>query len=154
MAWEALNQTWHYVEKWADARPDAEALVAGDERLTWREFARQMDAIALAYLDIGIEKGDRIALLSMARNEFLTTYMAAGKVGAIWLGLSPKYTLDELRYQLSDCRPSVLISLREYMGNDLSTTLQALIKEFSFIKKVIVIGEPISGTESYSAWTG
>jgi len=89
MTWEKLNQTWHYVEKWAETRPDADALVFGEEKLTWREFKEQMDAIALAFLEIGIEKGDRVALLSMARNEFLTTYMDEGKVGATWLGLSP-----------------------------------------------------------------
>ncbi len=150
----AYTLTWHFVEKWAAARPEAEALVFGDERLTWRDFKNSMDAVARAYLEAGVMKGDRVALLAMARTEFLTTYMAAGKVGAVWLGLSPKFTLDELRYQIGDCRPSVLISLREYMGTDLSATLEALVKEFSFIKKVIVIGEPIGGTESYSAWTG
>src|SRR5512136_1986319 len=120
------NQTWQYVEKWAAARPDAEALVFGEEKLTWRDFKNRMDSIARAYLEIGIEKGDRIALLSMARNEFLTTYMAAGKVGAIWLGLSPKFTLEELRYQIGDCRPKLLVTVREYMGNDLADTVGAL----------------------------
>jgi acyl-CoA synthetase (AMP-forming)/AMP-acid ligase II len=154
MTWENLNQTWHYVEKWADAGPDADALVFGEEKLTWHQFKEQMDAIALAYLEIGIEKGDRVALLSMARNEFLTTYMAAGKVGAIWLGLSPKYTLEELRYQINDCRPKLLITLREYMGVDLSETVSALMKEFSFLKKVLVIGEPFEGAESFFAFVG
>jgi len=154
MTWEKLNQTWHYVEKWAKARPDADALVFGEEKLTWRSFQEQMDAIARAYLEVGIEKGDRIALLAMARNEFLTTYMAAGKVGAIWLGLSPKYTLEELRYQINDCRPKLLITLREYMGNDLAQTVSALMKEFSFLKKVLVIGEPFEGSESFSAYVG
>jgi acyl-CoA synthetase (AMP-forming)/AMP-acid ligase II len=154
MTWKKLNQTWHYVEKWAEARPDADALVFGEEKLTWREFRESMDAIARAYLETGIEKGDRVALLAMARNEFLTTYMAAGKVGAIWLGLSPKYTLDELRYQISDCRPKLLITLREYMGNDLSGTVSTLMKEFSFLQKVLVIGEPFAGTENFFAFVG
>ncbi len=149
MTWKNLNQTWHYVEKWAETRPDAEALVFGDERLTWRDFKDRMDSIALAYLEIGIAKGDRVALLSMARNEFLTSYMAAGKVGAVWLGLSPKLTLEELRYQISDCRPALLITLREYMGNDLSDTITALMKEFSCLKKVLIIGAPLEGAESF-----
>lgn len=152
MTWKKLNQTWHYVEKWAQARPDADALVFGDEKLTWREFKQKMDDVARAFLDAGVEKGDRVALLSMARNEFLTTYMAAGKVGAIWLGLSPKYTFDELRFQLNDCRPKLLITLREYMGNDLSATVGALMKEFSFLKMVLVIGKPFEGTESFSKY--
>jgi acyl-CoA synthetase (AMP-forming)/AMP-acid ligase II len=149
MGWKDLNLTWHYVEKWAEAKPKAEALVFGEERLSWGDFKEKMDRIARAYLEIGVEKGDRIALLSAARNEFLLSYMAAGKVGAMWLGLNPKFTLDELRYQISDSRPSVLIALRNFLGTDLAETIKALKAEFSFLKKVLVIGEPVEGTENF-----
>ena len=63
--------TWHYVERWAAERPDSEALVFEKERLTWRDFKVSMDAVALAFLEAGVMKGDRVALLSMARTEFL-----------------------------------------------------------------------------------
>lgn len=152
MSWKKLDQTWHYVEKWAVERPDAEALVFGEERFTWKAFKKEMDAIARAFLEIGIQKGDRVALLSMARNEFPATYMAAGKVGAMWLGLSPKFTLEELRYQVGDCKPKLLITLREYMGSDLADTVKALMKEFPFLKKVLVIGDPFEGTDNYRAF--
>ena len=120
MNWERLTQTWHYVEKWAAAKARTEAIVFESERLTWGDFKARTDWIAKALLEIGVEKGDRIAMLSAARNEFLTTFMAAGKVGAVWLGLSPKFTLDELRYVLGDSQPKALIALREFMGNDLT----------------------------------
>ncbi len=149
MGWKDLNLTWHYVEKWAEAKPAAEALVFGEERLNWGDFKMEMDRIAKAYLAIGVERGDRIALLSAARNEFLLSYMAAGKVGAMWLGLNPKFTLDELRYQISDSRPAVLIAVRNFLGSDLAETIQTLRSEFSFLKKVLVIGEPVEGTENF-----
>ena len=148
MTWKALDLTWHYVEKWASEHPDKEALVFGDERLSWIDFKNRMDLIAKAYLDIGVRKGDRIAFLAMARNEFLTTYMAAGKVGAVWLGLNPKFTLDELRYQLNDSRPVVLITLRDFMNNDLSENTRTLMRECPFVKKVLVMGEPFHGAEN------
>jgi acyl-CoA synthetase (AMP-forming)/AMP-acid ligase II len=150
MTWKALDQTWHYVEKWAVEHPDKEALVFGEERLTWMDFKKKMDLIAKAYLDIGVQKGDRIAFLAMARNEFLTTYMAAGKVGAIWLGLNPKFTLDELRYQLNDSRPVILITLRNFMDNDLSENTKTLMEECPFLKKVLVMGEPFEGAENFN----
>lgn len=153
MSWEDLSLTWHYVEKWADKKPEVEALVFEEERLSWKDFKKEMDDIAKAYLEVGVKKGDRIAMLSMARNEFLTTYMAAGKVGAIWLGLSPKFTLDELRYQIGDSQPTVLITLREYLGDDLTENIKALMKEFSCLKKVLVIGEPFEGVESFKGFT-
>lgn len=153
MSWKDLSQAWHFVEKWAETKPEAEALVFEDDRLSWEDFKKKMDGVARAYLEVGVQKGDRVALLSMARNEFLTTYMAAGKVGAVWLGLSPKFTLDELRYQIGDSQPTVLITLREYLGNDLSENIKTLIKEFSCLKKVLVIGEAFEGTDSFAEFT-
>jgi acyl-CoA synthetase (AMP-forming)/AMP-acid ligase II len=148
MNWKPLTQTWHYVEKWAEIKPSAEALVFQDERLTWGEAKNRMDRLAKAFLEIGVEKGDRIAMLSAARNEFLTSFLAAGKIGGVWLGLSPKSTLDELRYLLGDSRPAVLIAVREYLGTDLMPSVRKLMEEFSFLKKVLVIGDPVEGTVS------
>jgi len=136
-------------KKWADKKPDADAMVFEDERLTWGDFKKEVDSIAKAYLEAGVKKGDRVALLSMARNEFLTTYMAAGKVGAIWLGLSPKFTLEELRYQVGDSQPTVLISLREYLDVDLAENITTIISEFPSIKKALVIGKAVEGTENF-----
>ncbi|MBW2053934.1 MAG: acyl--CoA ligase [Deltaproteobacteria bacterium] len=153
MSWENLSQTWHYVENWGQKRPELEALISDNERLTWKAFKGKMDLTAKAFLEIGVGKGDRIALISTSRNEFPLTYMAAGKVGAMWLGINPKYSLDEIRYMVSDCQPSVIISLREFLGDDLQDTLKSLIKEFPCIKKVLVIGEPFEGAESFSEFT-
>jgi acyl-CoA synthetase (AMP-forming)/AMP-acid ligase II len=150
VTWESLTQTWHFVEKWAEARPQAEALAFEADRLTWTDFKSRMDLTAKAFLDIGVKRGDRIAMLSMARTEFLTTFMAAGKVGAVWLGLSPKFSLDELLYLLGDCQPSVLITLRRHMGSDLRPVIGTLMEEFSCLKKVLVIGEPFEATEGFS----
>jgi len=150
MSWKDLTLTWHYVEKWAEKKPGVETLIFEDERLTWGDFKNKMDNTAKAYLEIGVEKGDRVAMLSMARPEFPITYMAANKVGAIWLGLSPKLTLAELKYQIGDSQPAVLITLRQYLDNDLAETITALKNEFSCIRKVLVIGDAIEGTENFT----
>jgi acyl-CoA synthetase (AMP-forming)/AMP-acid ligase II len=152
MIWQNLDLTWHWVEKWAAEKPDSEALVFEDQRLTWREFKEQMDLAAKALLEAGIAKGDRVAMLSMARNEFPITYMAANKIGAMWLGLSPKFTLDELRFLIGDSKPSVLITLNHYLETDLTETVKSLMGEFDFLKKVLVIGGDIPGAERYETY--
>lgn len=149
MTWQDLSLTWHYVEKWALETPEAEALVFEENRLTWSNFKSEMDKAARAFIDAGVKKGDRVALLSMARTEFPVTYMAANKVGGIWLGMNPKFTIDELRYQIADSKPAVLIAVSEFQGNDLSANIQTLVKEFPFLKKVLVIGNRVAGTEDY-----
>jgi acyl-CoA synthetase (AMP-forming)/AMP-acid ligase II len=152
MGWEKLNLAWHYVEKWAQAKPGHEAMAFGEERLSWVQFKQQVDLAAKAFLAAGVGHGDRVALLSMARTEFPITYMAAAKIGAVWLGLTPKHTLEELRYQIADGRPAVLITLRRYLDNDLGDTIRALRTEFDFIKQVLVIGDPIEGTLGYASY--
>lgn len=152
MTWQDLSQTWHYVEKWARETPDTEALVFENDRLTWQDFKDEMDKVAGAFLEAGVKKGDRVAMLSMARTEFPITYMAANKIGAIWLGINPKFTIDELRYQVGDSTPTVLVAVGEFQGNDLSKNIEAIIKEFSFLKKVLIIGKPVAGTEEYKTF--
>ncbi len=152
MEWKELSQTWHFVEKWALEKPDNEAIVYDDRRINWAEFRNEVDFVARAYLDIGVEKGDRVAMIAMACPEFLTSYMAAGKTGAVWLGISPKLTLDELRFIIEDSRPTVLISLRRYLDADLAENLISLSAEFAFLRKVLVIGEPLEGCESFQTF--
>lgn len=149
MSNNSLTQAWHYVEHWAENLPEKESLVFNEERLSWADFKKNMDMVAKAFLDAGVEQGDRIAMLAMARTEFMTTYMAAGKIGAMWLGLNPKFTLDELRYQLNDSRPRVLITVRTFMENDLADNIRTLMQEMPFIEKVLVLGDPFDGAESY-----
>lgn len=146
------GQTWHYVEKWATVKPEQVAFISGSQRLSWAQTREQMDAIAKALLEAKVHSGDRVAMLAMACNEFITSFMAAGKIGAVWLGLSPKLTLDELRYQVGDSRPKVLICLAEYAGDDLSATVKALMREYDCIEKVLVLGTPFAGTESFASF--
>lgn len=44
------NLTWQYVEKWAKERPDEEALVFEDQRLTWAMFNEKMNLAAKTYI--------------------------------------------------------------------------------------------------------
>ncbi|MCK5860901.1 MAG: AMP-binding protein, partial [Candidatus Hydrogenedentes bacterium] len=79
---------WQYVEKWARIKPDTVAIIFEDTRLTWAQLADAVDRTARAFIEIGVEKGDCIAMVSMARPEFLIAFMAASKVSAIWTGVS------------------------------------------------------------------
>jgi acyl-CoA synthetase (AMP-forming)/AMP-acid ligase II len=146
---EILGLTWQYVEKWAAEKPDQEALVFNGERLTWAKVKENMDLAAKAFLDAGVKKGDRVALLSMARNEFPITYMAANKIGAVWLGLSPKFSLDELQYIIGDSRPAVLIAIHQYLGQDLTPVIETLAAGNDFLNRVLVIGGSAKGAENY-----
>jgi len=140
---------WHFVEHWAEQKPDAEAMVFEDTRMSWKQFRDEVDKAALALLALGVRRGDPVAMVSMGRPEFMITFMAASKIGAIWLGLSPKFSVDELRYLIGDSRPVVLITLKEYQGVDLVKAGITFLQEFPFIRQVLTIGGAAELGENY-----
>ncbi len=145
-----LSLPWHYIEKWARTQPQAEALAFNDDRISWEEFGALVDKTAKAFLELGIDKGDRVAFLGMARNEFLITFMAAAKVGAIWLGLSPKFSVDELGYMLHDSSPKLLIAIREYQGKDLAHIGADMVERVPSLESVLIIGDAVSRARNFS----
>jgi acyl-CoA synthetase (AMP-forming)/AMP-acid ligase II len=152
MASASPKLSWQYVEKWAAERPRSECIVYKNRRIAWEEFRTRMDDTAKALCEAGVRKGDRVALLSMGCVEFPVTFMAAAKLGAIWLGLSPKYTRHELLAILRDAEPTVLIALREYGGEDLAPLLCDLVSELPSVRKLVVIGKPFEGAEEFDGW--
>ena len=109
----------------------------------------RVDRVAKGFLELGVERGDRIAFLGMARPEFFITYMAASKVGATWLGLSPKFSVDELDYMLRDCQPRFLVSLREFMGCDLVPVGAEMVANIPSLKGLLMMGEPVPRTDNF-----
>ena len=60
--------------------------------------------MAKLLLELGVKKGDRVFMLSAARDESFYTYMATAMVGGIWFGLNPRYTRDEFLYMVGRCQ--------------------------------------------------
>jgi acyl-CoA synthetase (AMP-forming)/AMP-acid ligase II len=140
---------WEYAAHWGAARPNAEAQVFGDRRMTWGEFAEAVDRTAKAFLDLGVQRGDRIAMNAMACPEFLITFMAASKVGAIWLGLSPKNNVRELNYVIGDSTPAILITAAKFMEKDLQAEIDEIRAANSCIQHVLTVGGNLTGTQPF-----
>lgn len=99
-----------YVALHARETPDAEALVLGDRRVDYAAFKRAADALARALIAAGVEPGDRVATLQTPTPEFAIAFVAASSIGAIWMGLNPKYRAAELEYVVGDARPAILLT--------------------------------------------
>ncbi|HEX4195889.1 MAG TPA: AMP-binding protein, partial [Caulobacteraceae bacterium] len=74
---------------------------------------RQVDRCAAALRQAGVERGDRVAMLTTPRPEFAIVLMATQRIGGVWVGLNTRYRLPELTYILQDCAPRMLISVGE-----------------------------------------
>jgi fatty-acyl-CoA synthase len=89
-----------------------EALVSRhqDDRLTYAELKRRVDALACSLVRLGLEKGDRIAIWSQNNVEWLLTQYATAKAGLVLVNINPAYRRAELEYAINKvgCRAIVL----------------------------------------------
>lgn len=105
-----------YKTDWLEKRelltPNRIALidVAAGTRYTYRHMNRRANRLAHVLVDrFNIERGDRIAILSLNCSEFLETLFAVAKAGAILVPLNHRLVSEELEYIINDCQPKVLI---------------------------------------------
>ena len=78
------------------------AVVFYGRSITYRELREATDRFAAALADLGVKKGDRVALYLLNSPQFIIAYFAALKCGATVTPISPVYTSHEVRYQLED----------------------------------------------------
>ena len=106
------NNLGSILAKRALLSPEAEAYVEGADttkRYTYRELNQRCNQIANAYLDAGIRKGDRVAFLLMNSIEFMESYFALAKIGAVVVPLNWRLVPDELEFILEDSGATRLI---------------------------------------------
>ena len=99
----------------------------GSERLSYAALAEAVDGFASGLRDHGVEPGDRVAHLGAPDLAFLISFLAAGEVGAVWLGLNPRYTERELAYVLDDARPRLVLDASK--SCDASKALRAVTEK-------------------------
>src|ERR1700760_4111774 len=106
---ERPKNLWAMVEQAAARNGDGEALVCGDKRLSWQETERRAQQIATGLLALGLQRGDRVALLLGNRIEFPLILFAAAQAGLVTVLLSTRQQKPEIAYVLTDCGARILI---------------------------------------------
>jgi long-chain acyl-CoA synthetase len=92
-------------DKWKDRT----AVVFYGRKISYSELRDHVDRFATAMQDMGIKKGDRVALLLLNSPQFIIAYFGALKAGAILTAISPVYVSPEIKHQIEDSGTKVLI---------------------------------------------
>jgi long-chain acyl-CoA synthetase len=94
-----------------DAQP---FIVYGDRTIGFGTFVETANGVAHALRDrFGLQKGDRVAVLSQNNPEWCLTFWATVQQGAILVGLNGWWTTDEIEYGLQDSGAKVLVADRK-----------------------------------------
>lgn len=121
--------------------PDKEAIVYNDERVTWAAFDLRVDHLAKAFLEMGIQRGDRIGIISTTRPEYLYTYLAAARIGAILVGFNILSSPSELARLANMTRPAAMVVLGRVGDKDVAAGFEPLFDSMPFVEHYITIGE-------------
>ena len=87
-----------------------EAVIAGDERLTYADLGRLSDEVARALVARGIAKGDRVGIAMRNCPSWIITYMAALKAGAIATLINGWWQTEELKHALELTAPKLILA--------------------------------------------
>jgi acyl-CoA synthetase (AMP-forming)/AMP-acid ligase II len=90
-------------------RPQGLALVAGASRLSYAELDLQALRVAHVLASKGVGPGDRVAMLVSNRAEFITTLLAALRLGAIVVPLGTRLQAPEIAYIVGHSGAAVLV---------------------------------------------
>ena len=119
----------------AERAPDKWATVFDDQTLTFRELEGLSNGLANGLRDLGVAKGDRVALFMSNRPEYLISFEAASKAGAVLTPINPAYHEQEAEYQLNDSEARVLI-----LHEDRLPIVDAIRSRIPSVQHVLVVG--------------
>lgn len=104
----------HFVEDAARKYPDHTALIIKGGEITYRELDEQSDRLAAALADMGVEKGDRVAILMANCPQFVISYFAILKAGGTVVACNPLYAPPELEHQINDAGAEIMIAMSRF----------------------------------------
>jgi fatty-acyl-CoA synthase len=108
------------IGQWIDDRaaltPGRVAIDFVDTQITYSEIAKRSDHLAAEFLRRGLRPGDRVAVLSENRPEYVDVMFACAKTGVIMVPLNWRLTAPELAHQIDDAEVALLVVDSPRMG--------------------------------------
>jgi fatty-acyl-CoA synthase len=116
-----MHATSNWLATWSRFRPDAEALfdVGTGRRWTYAQLHTDARAWAARLQREGVQAGDRVAVLAHNRGETLAVLFACADLGAILFPMNWRLSPAELRWQLDDCAPTVVLTDAAHAQTDI-----------------------------------
>lgn len=107
--------TFHGMEQHAITRPDEIATVCGEKSLTWSQLDERANRVANGLLGMGLEKGDKVTILSFNCTEMLEIFAGINKAGLVVVNMNFRNVGREISYQVNDSDSKAFILGEEFI---------------------------------------
>lgn len=125
---QLVRAAWRY--------PDKEAVVCKGKRLTFKELNSRANSLAHGIMELSVKKGDFVSALMMNCTEYVETYFALAKMGAVIAPLNYRLTPNELIQLINQCKAKALI-----FGQEFKELVRDLRPKIGTVKHYICVGE-------------
>jgi fatty-acyl-CoA synthase len=112
---QSMNIAW-WVQRWSELHPDKPAILFENQQISYWSLHRRADRTSCWFQDMGIEKGDRVAVMLKNCPEFIELYLATSRLGAIFVPINFRLAGPELAYILKNARPRLFVFGAEYIS--------------------------------------
>jgi acyl-CoA synthetase (AMP-forming)/AMP-acid ligase II len=131
--------------RWARKTPNREAVVFRDKRYTYSQFNERVNRLANSLIGLGIEKGDKIAVLFMNCLEIVECYFALAKIGGVVVTNNFRLTGRELTYHIDQSDSKALI-----FGEMFQEVVDSIRPQLPKVELYICVSErDVEGTIDY-----
>lgn len=113
---DAAAQTTHYLDAHALVRPNKTAVICGQRSLTYAEFNLRARRVANALGELGVQAGDRVAVMAHNSIELLEVSAGLSKLSSLSVLLNYRLRAHEVAYIVSDCQAKVVLAGAELVG--------------------------------------
>ncbi len=138
----------------ADRFGPREALMYAGQRWTFDEFRDEVDRVARALINLGIQPGDKVSIWMPNRAEWLFLFGAVAKIGAILVPINTRFRTSDMEYLVNHSDSAALILMDRSGPVDYLDMLREVAPEidsgdpsalrpaaFPALRNVIIVGE-------------
>jgi len=124
--------------------PHRDCVVFEGKRWTYAQANERVCRLTNALAKLGVKKDDRIGILQVNCNQYVESYFAAAKVGAIFVPLNFRAKADELTYMIGNAEAKILLAGTRYFD-----MVNAMMPQLPTLKHCISIDTKIEGMSYY-----
>jgi fatty-acyl-CoA synthase len=123
----------------AEVFPQRTAIVYGERRYTYAEFAAEVTRVAHALRGSGVQPGDRVAYLLPNVPEMLVAHFAVPLAGAVLVAINTRLATDEVRYILDHSGAKLLV-----VDAALHPTVAPVTNALKSVEEIVTVVDPAS----------
>lgn len=140
--------TYHTVgdllQRCVEASGERTFVVDGDGEMSYAAFDERCARVACGLYERGVRPGSRVALMLPGGIEWLETFFAVARLGAVLVPIEPSFKANEVDCILGDCEASVLVADCTHVP-----MLDEIVAERLTLRHVFCVSDPVAEFNSY-----